>query len=236
MSHTMAFDYSTAPGLTTRGLWLSSSAGVLFYGKPTAAATKGLKHSSRKAIIPGVGFVWTRVVTPPISSSGGVRATTAVNVLCTSKHAPGLLLMGRGDGLWVSKVGDVLNTRAANADAGADADADSDGDGDGAWAHIGAALIFGPSAIQMMPQPLRTVADAAAVNSVSVLVGAGTTKYGSLAGRNQFDSFSPRICSRTLMGVPRSPAPRAIRVFSWGGSMLPSIHADVRSPDAVIAF
>ena len=42
---------------------------------------------------------------------------------------------------------------------------------------------------------------------------------------NQFqDWVSPRICSRTLMG------------YSRGGSLLPSIYADGRSSDDVIAF
>ena len=55
-----------------------------------------------------------------------------------------------------------------------------------------------------------------------------------LASRNQFIGFSPRICSRTLMGCS-DPTPLP-SVFSRDGRLLPSISADVRSSDDVIAF
>ena len=51
--------------------------------------------------------------------------------------------------------------------------------------------------------------------------------------------FSPRICSRTLMGYSDSPE-GGVRstpsVFSRVGSLRPSSYADARSPDDVTAF
>ena len=48
---------------------------------------------------------------------------------------------------------------------------------------------------------------------------------------NLLSPWQPRICSRTLMGGRGTPS-----VFPRGGGLLPSVYADVRSSDDVVAF
>ena len=54
-----------------------------------------------------------------------------------------------------------------------------------------------------------------------------------LEGKSKIIGFLSRSCSRTLMGRGGRSTPS---LFSRGGSLLPSINADVRSPDDVTAF
>lgn len=103
-----------------------------------------------------------------------MRPSTRINVLCTSPHAPAVLLMGRGDGLWLGNLRIQAESTDADSAGAPDGEAAAAATVSVEWTQVGASALYGPTAVAIMPSSIP--------NNISVLVGAGTTKYGSLAG------------------------------------------------------
>jgi hypothetical protein len=219
----LVFDFATDSGLKSRALWLSSTAGALFYGAPDPATGPS-------------EFGWVEVPMPAVSSAGGPRASTRINALHTTTLAPSMLFVARGDGLWAGvvqkQVGDDVRRGLAASTVTV------------SWSRLGGVAMYEPTAVLALPSPVQSTAEANGkrdinghaarlVNeSIVLVVGASANPWGSapslfrgvvpLGAADSGASQRLHRASRTEQGVDNTHA----LVINASFDLMYDAHAD----------